>query len=100
MIALPCPTAPAAALAGQMDAKDATGRIDAYYTAGGLPVAVVEPGGLIWLVTVFHPDGDRRVWMIGDPSRALHLAKALARSAEAQRCNAIDELLTDEGGEP
>lgn len=97
MIALPYPTALAAPLAGQTDAKDAPGRIDTSKTAGGLPVVCLEASGPVWLMTFESWDGSRRAWVIGNPAPVMASAARLLMRYAAQRCDCIDELLSDEG---
>lgn len=99
-LALPYPTTAPTAPAGQTDAKDATGRIDTWLTAGGLPVVCYNAFGPIWLVAFETWHGRRHAWVIGNPAPVQAWAARLTLRAEAQRCAGIDELLSDDGDTP
>lgn len=101
---LPYPTAAPARESGQKDAKDASGRQDASYaryTAGGLPVLVLDRGGPTWLVTVSNYRGRRMLWWVGPTRPILDYCRALGLTSVALDSHrVIDELLTDEGEPP
>jgi hypothetical protein len=100
MSALPYPTATPAALAGQMDAKDAKDTKDAFYTVGGCPVLVLPwaDGAPLtpWLLTVDSRGVSYRLWVIGNPATVFAWCRQWGARYAAQRCEAIDETLTGE----